>query len=119
MKLHVVEAYGAVIFELSGDLVGGVFAEKMETAIKEQMAHNRNHIIADLKKVKYVDSSGIGILIRSFTTIKNNGGLFVLANLSTKIEGLLSITKLNQVFEIFDSVEEAQQIMNKEHADLS
>lgn len=115
MKLHIEEAYGAVVFTLSGDLVGGVFAQKMESAIKEQIDKNRKHIIADLKKVKYVDSSGIGILIRSFTTIKNSGGEFVLANLSTKIEGLLSITKLNQVFEIFNSVEEAQKIINKEH----
>jgi len=63
--------------------------------------------VIDLSKVGFVNSSGLGILISGLTTMRNGGGDLKLASISSKVEGLLSITKLNQIFEQHPSVEEA------------
>ena len=61
----------------------------------------------DLAKVDWMNSTGLGILISGLTTLRNNGGELKLANVTEKIQSLLTITKLITVFENFDSVEEA------------
>ena len=102
MKVKVVEKYGQVVLELKGDLMGGPFAEEMNTLLHKLVDENKNHVVVDLGGVKFVNSSGIGILISGYTTMKNAGGDLKLANVNEKIGGVLSITKLNQVFERID-----------------
>ncbi len=67
----------------------------------------KKNVVLDLDGVTVLNSSGFGILVASYTTIKNGGGGLKLARISTKIDGLLSITKLNQIFEHYSTVEEA------------
>jgi len=71
------------------------------------MDEGKKNIIVNLSKVKFMNSSGLGILISAFTTVKNNGGVFKIANATDKINSLLVITKLITVFDHYDSVEEA------------
>jgi anti-sigma B factor antagonist len=52
--------------------------------------------------VNYIDSSGIGELVSSFTTVSNSGGALKLLNLTKRVKDLLQITKLYTVFEVFD-----------------
>jgi len=66
----------------------------------------------DLKETGFVNSSGLGMLISGYTTVKNGGGDLKLANLTEKIESLLVITKLNTVFANYDTVEEAINSFN-------
>jgi len=54
-----------------------------------------------------VNSSGIGMVIRSYTTVVNSGGKLVLTNINEKMKGILSVTNLNQIFEIYSSTDEA------------
>jgi anti-sigma B factor antagonist len=60
-----------------------------------------------MKDVSYMDSSGVGELVSSFTSVSNRGGKLKLLNLSTKVHDLLQITQLLRVFEIFDNEKEA------------
>jgi len=53
--------------------------------------------------VNYIDSSGIGELVSSFTTVTNQGGKLKLLNLTKKIQELLAITKLLTVFQVYDN----------------
>jgi anti-sigma B factor antagonist len=62
--------------------------------------------------VKMVSSTGIGILISGFTTLKNAGGDLKLVHISDNVKGVLNITKLNQVFHIYNNVEEAVNSFN-------
>jgi anti-sigma B factor antagonist len=103
------EKYGAVVIELKGDLMGGPDSEKFNELFHQLLGENKKHVVIDLSEVHHVNSTGIGILMRGFTTMKNGSGELKLAKITEKIDGLLSITKLNQIFDIYDSVDEAVQ----------
>lgn len=107
MKLNINERYNSVIIEIKGDLVGGQPAEEFQDILKRTLEEGKYNIIIDLSGVKYMNSTGIGILIRGYTTVKTAGGVLKLASLNEKIKGVLSITQLNKVFEIHNSVDEA------------
>jgi len=107
MKINVVEKYGAVVLEFKGDLMGGPFASEMNELLHKLLTENKKNVVIDMKDVKYVNSSGIGILISGYTTMKNGGGDLKLAQLSDKVQGVLAITKLNKVFEQFKTLDEA------------
>ena len=62
----------------------------------------RKHILLNLESVPYIDSAGLGEVVRTYTTISRQGGQFKLVNLTKRITDLLSITKLLTVFETFD-----------------
>ncbi|MCK4656966.1 MAG: STAS domain-containing protein, partial [candidate division Zixibacteria bacterium] len=68
---------------------------------------DKKRIIVDLGGVDWMNSTGLGILISSLTTMRNNNGDLKLANITEKIQSLLTITKLVTVFETFDSVDDA------------
>ena len=72
------------------------------TAIKRLIEEGKKKILLNLGKVSYVDSSGIGELVSSFTTINREGGQLKLLNLSQKIQDLMTITKLHTVFDVYD-----------------
>jgi anti-sigma B factor antagonist len=65
--------------------------------------------LLNLEGVPYIDSAGLGEVVRTYTTVSRQGGSLKLLNLTKRIEDLLSITKLLTVFETFDSEAEAVQ----------
>jgi anti-sigma B factor antagonist len=67
----------------------------------------KTKIILNLADVPYVDSAGLGEIVRCYTTVSRKGGQLKLVNLTKKIKDLLAITKLLTVFEAYDSEEEA------------
>jgi anti-sigma B factor antagonist len=67
----------------------------------------KKKVLLNLGDVSYVDSSGIGELVSSYTTTNNNGGHLKLLNLTKKIKDLLMITKLLTVFETFENEQSA------------
>lgn len=107
MNMKIEEKYNSVVIHLSGKLFGGPFGEELSKALHKLIDEGKKNIVFDLDKVTILNSSGFGILVSSYTTVKNAGGNLKLARISNKIEGLLSITKLNQIFELYATVEEA------------
>jgi len=105
--MNIKEQYGTVIIELKGKLVGGSLSDRMNQTLDNLLAQGKNKIVVDLGGVTSLNSSGMGILISSFSKVNDNGGVLKLANITNKIKGLLSITKLNQIFEVYNSTEEA------------
>ena len=75
--------------------------------IHEYIENNRKKVVVDLAKVEWMNSTGLGILISGYTRLRNHQGVLKLANVTDKIQSLLTITKLVTVFETFDSVEDA------------
>jgi anti-sigma B factor antagonist len=65
--------------------------------------------VIDLGKVDWMNSTGLGLLISGLTTLKKSGGELKLANVTDKIQSLLTITKLVTIFKSFDTVDEAIQ----------
>ena len=107
MDMKIEEKYNSVVIHLRGKLFGGPFAEELNSTLHKMLDEGKKNVVLDLDGVTVLNSSGFGILVGSYTTIKNGGGDLKLARISNKIEGLLTITKLNQIFEQYPSVEDA------------
>lgn len=95
-----------VVLDVAGKIMGGEETTLFHGKIHEYIQLNKKKIVVDLAKVEWMNSVGLGMLISALTTVKNSGGRLVLANI-TKIESILTITRLITVFEHFDSREEA------------
>ncbi len=107
MKLSDHEKDGVSILEPKGKIMGGPDATLLHEKLHECIDQGKKKVIINLAGVDWMNSTGLGILISGLTTLKNNGGELKLANVTDKIQSLLTITKLVTVFEAYDSTEEA------------
>jgi len=107
MKTKVSEKYNAVIIELKGDVMGGDDTKEFNELLHKLIDEGKKNIVVDLGDVKFMNSSGLGMLISGLTTIKKAEGSLKLARVGEKIQSLLIITKLIQIFESFESVDDA------------
>ena len=107
MKLSDREHNGVIILEPRGKIMGGPDASLLHDKLYEFLDRDQRKIVIDLAGVEWMNSTGLGILISSLTTLRNNDGELKLANVTEKIQSLLTITKLVTVFESYDSVDEA------------
>ena len=107
MNISEREDRGVVILELSGKIMGGPDATLLNDKLHELIEVQKTHIVADLEKVHWMNSSGLGILIGGLTTMRNNGGDLKLANITERIQNLLMITKLLTVFESHETIDKA------------
>ena len=105
---------GVAILALKGKLMGGPDSTALHDRIHSLIADGINQVVIDLSKVKWMNSSGLGALMASLTTLRNAGGDLKLANVTKKIESLLLITKLMYVFETYNSVDRAVASFLKE-----
>ena len=79
----------------------------MRDSICAALDSGNNKILLNLAGVSYMDSTGLGEVIRNFKTVIDKGGKLKLLNLTSRIRDLMSMTKLLTVFEVFDSEQEA------------
>jgi anti-sigma B factor antagonist len=107
MKANIYEQYNAAVIELKGKVEGGPFASEFKETLLDLVNKGKKNIIVDMSDIKFINSNGIGILVSGYTTVKNGGGELKLVNSSSKVNGVLSITKLNQVFKNYTSLDEA------------
>lgn len=107
MKISEQQAGDIKILNLEGNLIGGPEAVSLNETVNRFLDQGTHKVVIDLGNVERMNSSGLGILIKALTTFKSNGGTLKLANVNEKIENLLVITKLDSVFESFDSVASA------------
>ena len=110
MTANIRRIEGVNIVDLSGRITIGEGTMVLKDAVRNLLQRNEKKILLNLADVSYIDSSGIGELVSSFTTVGNQGGKLKLLNLTKKVHDLLSITKLLTVFEVFD--DEAKAIQN-------
>ena len=107
MKFKSRESKGVTIIELTGNVMGGPDATSLNDQLHKLIDDKKNRVVVDLDEVKFINSSGLGMLIGGLTTLRNSGGEMKLARASKKIEDLLKMTKLTTVFDIHKTVNEA------------
>ena len=100
---------GVNIVDLSGRITIGEGTIVLKDAVRNLLQRNEKKILLNLADVSYIDSSGIGELVSSFTTVGNQGGKLKLLSLTKKVHDLLSITKLLTVFEVYEDEAKAIQ----------
>lgn len=109
MKIKERQSDGVTILEVSGKIMGGPDAELFNTTLKSLIHQGQGRVVVDLGKVTWVNSTGLGILISGYTTLKRNEGEMKLLNVSERIESIFMVTKLHSVFETYKSEDEAVQ----------
>jgi anti-sigma B factor antagonist len=99
MKIDTRTVGDVYILDCSGKITLGEGTMTVRNTVREILNNGGKKIILNLNDVNYIDSSGIGALVSSYTTVTNAGGKLKLLNLTNKIQELLQITKLLTVFE--------------------
>ncbi len=91
---------------------GELDAENVEDVLaffQEREGKDEKRIVLDLSELEYVDSSGLGVFVRIMKVRRNSGGDVRIAAPTAEVRKVLELTRLNRVFEIFPSVEEATE----------
>ena len=101
------QAGDVTVLDMSGKITIGEGSVALRTAIRRLLEEGKKRILLNLAGVSYIDSSGIGELVSSYTAINKEGGQLKLLNLTDRIQNLLVITKLLTVFDAFDNEAEA------------
>jgi anti-sigma B factor antagonist len=95
------------ILDLKGKMTLGEGDELLKDKINTLVQQGQKKIVLNLEGVPYIDSAGLGEIVRTYTTVSRQGGKLKLLNLTKRIQDLLAITKLLTVFETHDSEQEA------------
>jgi len=97
------QAGDVTILDLVGKVTIGEGSVALRSTIRRVLGEGKTKLILNLAGVGYIDSSGIGELVSSFTAVSKEGGTLKLLNLTEKIQDLLAITKLLTVFDVFEN----------------
>jgi len=98
---------GVEIIALEGKITIGAGDTQLRDVITNAVNSGKTNILLDLSKVTTIDSSGIGELVGSYTTVTNRGGKLKLLHLPAKLNELLHVTQLITVFEVYEDENEA------------
>jgi anti-sigma B factor antagonist len=101
------QAGDITVLDMSGKITIGEGSVALRTAIRRLLEEGKKRILLNLAGVGYIDSSGIGELVSSYTAIGKDGGQLKLLHLTEKLRDLLTITKLLTVFDVYETESEA------------
>ena len=110
--IQIRQAEEVTLVDVSGRLTlfeGQAFSE----AIQRLLRQGENNIVLNLKGLDYLDSSGIGELVRNYLAVVKKGGAMKVVGLAPKVEEILKITQLYQVFPEFPDEESALESFPK------
>ncbi len=93
---------GVTIVDIGGRIELGEESAKVRDLIRELLRKGHKQILLNFGNVQYIDSSGLGMLVSSFATVRKQDGELKLLNLTNKVSDVLQITKLYTVFDILD-----------------
>ena len=101
------QAGDVTVLDMDGKITIGDGSVALRSAVKRLLEEGKKKVLLNLAGVGYIDSSGIGELVSSYTSINNANGQLKLLNLTQKLQDLLTITKLLTVFDVYDSEADA------------
>ncbi len=103
MKIEMRTIGDVRVLDCSGKITLGEGTMTVRNTVLDVLKDGGKKIILNLADVNYIDSSGIGELVRTYITVSSGGGQLKLLSLTKKIQELLQITKLLTVFQVYDS----------------
>jgi anti-sigma B factor antagonist len=107
MKVAVSEKNGVSVISVSGKMMGGPDTGELDEKLYALLAKGQKSAIVDLQNCEWINSSGLSILIHHYKKFKDAGGELRLANLTDKIERIMVISRLTEVFSVHDSLDDA------------
>lgn len=103
MKLSTRKIRNIIIIDVEGKVLLGDGDVEIKKAVDDHLKQGFKNVLLNLAKVPYLDSAGLGEIIRCFTALRRSGGDFKLLSPNKKIIDLLNITKLLDVFDCYDN----------------
>jgi anti-sigma B factor antagonist len=107
MQIDERSAGDVTILDLKGRMTMGEGDELLKDKINSLILQGRKKLVLNLEGVPYIDSAGLGEIVRTYTTVSRQGGSLKLVNLTKRITDLLSITKLLTIFDTYDNEADA------------
>ena len=107
MKIEKRKKGDVVILDLKGKILIGDGIDVLRDSINSAVDKNETKVLLNFAEVPYLDSTGLGEVVRSYTSIKKAGGTVKIVNLTNKVKDLLSVTKLLTVFDTFEDEDKA------------
>jgi anti-sigma B factor antagonist len=98
---------GVTILDLKGKMTLGEGDELLKDKINSLIQQDKKKLLLNLEGVPYIDSAGLGEIVRTYTTVSRQGGKLKLLNVSKRIQDLLVITKLITIFDSYEDENEA------------
>jgi len=98
---------GIVVLELTGRFVMGADCQKLDREVDDHAQRGQKSFILDLTAVDHVDSAAIGQIVKSYSKLKKSGGMMRLAGATGMVDGVLKLTQVHKVIEIFPTAHEA------------
>ena len=95
------------VLDLSGKIMGGDDFDLFNNAIKEMVSEGAVDIVLNLSKVKWINSTGLGLMVSAYTSLVKQGGRMKIAEVSDRIDNILHVTQLELIFETFQKEDEA------------
>jgi anti-sigma B factor antagonist len=95
------------IITVTGNMMGGPETTALHDKVKSLIADGLKRVVVDLKGVKWMNSSGLGVLMACMTSLNNAGGNLKLASVTEKVKSLLMITQLMRIFDTYESADRA------------
>jgi anti-sigma B factor antagonist len=102
MTITTREVSHVTVVDIAGRITLGDETGQLRDTIRRLVAEDKKKIVLNLAAVDYIDSSGVGELVSSFTTVRSSGGELKLFALTKKVHDVLHVTKLYTVFDIKD-----------------
>jgi len=112
MKISVRNVQNVCVLEPQGKITIGEGDVALRNTVKESLQNGCKNILINMSGITYMDDSGIGELVSSYTSSTNKGVPFKLCNVPTKVHDLLQITQLITVFKVYDNEQEALESFN-------
>jgi anti-sigma B factor antagonist len=98
---------GVTVIGLSGRIILGEGRTTLRDAIRQALDRGRNKIVLNFAEVKYIDSSGLGEVVRALASVRSSGGQLKLSSVQAFTRGLLQVTRIDTILEIFPDDESA------------
>ncbi len=100
---------GVVVVEMTGSIRIGPNCQEIEQVVEDLIRRHETQVIFDISGVSFIDSSGIGTLVRSLTKLKKLGGTLRLTGVKGMVEGVFKLTQIDRIIEIYPTASEASQ----------
>ncbi|MDM7924889.1 MAG: STAS domain-containing protein [bacterium] len=107
MKINEKTVDSVLVLALEGEIMGGDETRPLQDRVYRAIREGRTFVVLDMKEVSWINSSGLGALMACLTTLRGSGGDLRLAGVSDRVRRPITITRLDQVLMMFESVEEA------------
>ncbi len=101
------EVEGVLVLNLQGSITLGEETRKLRQLVLDTLDAGKKKIVFNMAEIHYLDSSGLGELIASYTTVKHRGGQLKLMKLTPRVRDLVQLTKVHSIFEVFSDEESA------------